>query len=141
MMRALTLPLLLLFVACGAPQEARDEPPRPSVDTTGWPDTFPGSMKGYELYGWIQDGETWFTLVTGTNRQKTFAELADPEPRLGDNGFVRIRVRGAEAARELLRRVQGEVVVQGVEVLLTRHESLPDGVESPPAEVLAQLER
>jgi hypothetical protein len=35
---------------------------------------FAESMKGYELYSW-QDGNTWkFSLLTGTNREKSLDE-------------------------------------------------------------------
>ncbi|HET6595297.1 MAG TPA: hypothetical protein VFG81_06725 [Anaerolineales bacterium] len=47
--------------ACGA----ASEPPTP----------FPESMKGYELYSW-QDGDQWnFSLLVGTNREKTLEEI------------------------------------------------------------------
>jgi len=34
----------------------------------------PSSMKGYELYSWQEEGQWHFTLVTGTNRNKTLSE-------------------------------------------------------------------
>ena len=38
---------------------------------------FPESMKGYELYSW-QDGNQWrFSLLVGTNREKTLDEIKD----------------------------------------------------------------
>ena len=45
------------------------------------------SMKGYELYSWQVQGEWYFALVIGTNRIKTYDEIASPE----------VRVRGLEA--------------------------------------------
>ena len=39
------------------------------------PTPFPESMKGYELYSW-QDGDQWnFSLLVGTNREKTLEEI------------------------------------------------------------------
>jgi hypothetical protein len=36
---------------------------------------FPESMKGYELYSW-QDGSQWkFSILVGTNREKTLEEI------------------------------------------------------------------
>ena len=36
---------------------------------------FPESMKGYELYSW-QDGNQWnFSILVGTNREKTLDEI------------------------------------------------------------------
>ena len=69
------------------------------------PDAFPSSMKGYVLYAWKRAGQSWFTLATGTNRLKTFAELDDPTPEVGESGVVRVRVAGEDAARELMRRI------------------------------------
>src|SRR5919106_5471102 len=38
---------------------------------------FPESMKGYELYSW-RDGNQWnFSLLVGTNREKTLDEIKD----------------------------------------------------------------
>ena len=42
------------------------------------PPLLPESMKGYELYSW-QDGDQWkFSLLTGTNREKTLGEIKSP---------------------------------------------------------------
>ena len=39
------------------------------------PTSFPESMKGYELHSW-QDGDQWnFSLLVGTNREKTLEEI------------------------------------------------------------------
>ena len=35
----------------------------------------PHSMKGYELYSWPEDSQWHFTLITGTNRDKTLEEV------------------------------------------------------------------
>jgi len=37
-----------------------------------------GSMKGYELYSWQAEGEWRFSLLIGTNREKTLDEIQDP---------------------------------------------------------------
>lgn len=40
---------------------------------------FPESMKGYELYSW-QEGSQWnFSLLVGTNREKTLDEIKSTE--------------------------------------------------------------
>ena len=55
--------LTILFLsACGASSESTATP-------------FPESMKGYELYSW-QDGNQWrFSILIGTNREKTLEEI------------------------------------------------------------------
>jgi hypothetical protein len=46
----------------------------PSGSTTA-SDLAAGSMKGYELYSW-QDGDRWyFSVLVGTNRNKTLDEI------------------------------------------------------------------
>jgi hypothetical protein len=42
----------------------------------------PHSMKGYELYSWQAREQWYFSLVVGTNRQKTFQEIAAPRSRI-----------------------------------------------------------
>lgn len=43
---------------------------------------FPESMKGYELYSW-QDGNTWkFSLLVGTNREKSLDEIKSADVAL-----------------------------------------------------------
>lgn len=45
---------------------------------------FPESMKGYELYSW-QDGGQWkFSLLVGTNREKTLEEIKSADVLLSD---------------------------------------------------------
>lgn len=45
-------------------------------------DGLPHSMKGYELYSWRAGGRWNFSLVVGTNRQKTFGEIASSRSRI-----------------------------------------------------------
>ena len=51
-----------------APGEPTPPPPTPS-----------GAMKGYELYSWPAGGEWHFSLLTGTDRVKTYAEVTGRE--------------------------------------------------------------
>ena len=47
--------------------------------------TLAGSMKGYELYSW-REGERWYySLLPGTNRIKSFAEISGEDVRLPDS--------------------------------------------------------
>ena len=36
---------------------------------------FAGSMKGHELYSWQEDGQWKFSVLVGTNREKTLDEI------------------------------------------------------------------
>ncbi|MBC7878655.1 MAG: hypothetical protein H7Y59_15900 [Anaerolineales bacterium] len=58
----LAISLGLLLSACGSATQPIETP-------------FPESMKGYELYSW-HDGSEWsFSLLVGTNREKTLSEI------------------------------------------------------------------
>ena len=68
-----TLPTMLfitligtLLAGCGASSQATATP-------------FPESMKGYELYSWQDSGQWKFSLLVGTNREKTLDEIKSPD--------------------------------------------------------------
>ena len=81
---------------------------------TGQPtaaDDLPHSMKGYELYSWEEEREWHFTLITGTNRVKTWEEITSEEDFISETGFVKIQVIGADAIKDILSRLpEGESV-------------------------------
>ena len=45
---------------------------------------FPESMKGYELYSWQDGGEWKFSVLIGTNRDKTLEEIKSADVVLAD---------------------------------------------------------
>ncbi|MDY7075890.1 MAG: hypothetical protein SXV54_03095 [Chloroflexota bacterium] len=55
------------------------------------------SMKGFELYSWQAEGKWRFALVVGTNRIKTFEEIASPD----------VCVEGLDALWESLDQLAG----------------------------------
>ena len=72
----------------------------------------PHSMKGYELYSWSEDEQWHFTLITGTNRNKTVEEIVSNEDFISEAGRVQIHVTGIEAIKTVLSRVpQNESIV------------------------------
>ncbi len=74
----------------------------------------PRSMKGYELYSW-QDDDSWhFTLITGTNRNKTLAEITSGEYYISETGWVNIHCIGKEEIKTALGKVpSGEWITLG----------------------------
>ncbi len=75
-------------------------PPFPTPE--GLPLTLPSSMKGYELYSW-QNGAEWnFTLITGTNRSKSFDEIIAQGNTISADGFIKISVTGMEEIQKVL---------------------------------------
>jgi len=74
-------------------------------------DELPRSMKGYELYSWSEAGQWHFTLITGTNRNKTVAEIVSSEDFISQAGWVNIHVVGVDAIKAVLGKLpQGEPV-------------------------------
>ncbi len=75
-------------------------------------DELPRSMKGYELYSWQEDDEWHFTLITGTNRNKTVDEVLSREPLVTTEGWVHIHVIGIDELKATLNRVpEGEHIM------------------------------
>ncbi|NLG49358.1 MAG: hypothetical protein GX552_04515 [Chloroflexi bacterium] len=91
---------LLLLGACAGQQAVPPEEP------TAIPlDPLPVAMKGYELYSW-PTGEGWaFTLITGTNRNKTYKEVTTGEAQVERDGWVKITVEGEAALKAVLARL------------------------------------
>lgn len=130
------LPLLLLLPAACTSGDPTGHPDLPA----SVPAALPHAMKGYELYGWERDGEPWFTLVTGTNRSKSFDELDRPGAEVSADGWVRIRVQGVDAARALVARAPvGEVFPLGLDAAQLDPRSVPAGVHPLDAGLLDAL--
>jgi hypothetical protein len=71
----------------------------------------PGSMKGYELYSWSDDNQWHFTLITGTNRNKTLEEITTGDDYISEDGWVKIQVVGVGALKTVLSKIpRGESV-------------------------------
>jgi hypothetical protein len=67
----------------------------------------PRSMKGYELYSWQEESQWHFTLITGTDRNKTLEEIiSDTNPSKDD--WVNIHVTGVEAIKAVLKRIPAD---------------------------------
>jgi len=85
--------------------------PLPTLDLSKFPNPLPEAMKGYELVSW-QSGEDWnFTLITGTNRSKSFDELMAPESQVSADGFVKITVPGVEGIKQVLAMLPAKTEV------------------------------
>ncbi|MPM69531.1 hypothetical protein SDC9_116476 [bioreactor metagenome] len=85
-----------------------------TLDFSSLPTQLPPSMKGYELYSWQVDEEWNFTLVTGTNRTKTFDEIIAPENSVDPEGYVKLTVSGVENLKKLLALLPaGEQILWG----------------------------
>ena len=84
--------------------------------------SFPESMKGYELYSWQEGGQWKFSVLVGTNRQKTLEEIKSTD-----------------------------VVLSGVDALTSTLEKIPAGqyitwssretLSIPPEDIRSQVEQ
>jgi hypothetical protein len=68
-------------------------------------DRLPHSMKGYELYSWSEDGKWNFTLITGTNRNKSLEEIVADGDYISEAGWVHIHVVGVEAIESVISKL------------------------------------
>ncbi len=80
------------------------------------------SMKGYELYSWQAGGQWKFSLLTGTNREKTLDEIQSAD----------VTLDGVDALRSVL-----EGISPGQSISWSAKEPLA----FPPAEILQQVEQ
>ena len=106
---AFVILIVPLLSACGTASQSTPTP-------------FPESMKGYELYSW-QDGNQWyFSILVGTNREKTLDEIKS-----------------------------ADTVLQGIDALTSALEQMPAGqnitwstrdtLSFPSDEVIQQIEQ
>jgi hypothetical protein len=97
--RTLLLAVTLFMFLLGSCAEGEPLPP------VSFPQSLPRSMKEYELYSW-KSGRAWrFTLITGTNRLKTPAEITSPESIL-EGDWVKITVEGVPDLESVLDRLR-----------------------------------
>jgi hypothetical protein len=65
----------------------------------------PHSMKGYELYSWLEDGQWHFTLITGTNRNKTLEEIVSKINIISEDAWVQIHLVGVDEIKTILSKL------------------------------------
>lgn len=122
----------------GSPETASAE--IEPLDLSTLPEKLPASMKGYELYSW-QSGADWnFTLITGTNRIKSFDEIIASGSSVSGDGFVKISVRGLNDLEKILKLLPaGETIVWGGMDLGSQVSAGTVYLTYPPQEVIDQV--
>jgi hypothetical protein len=93
----LLLTALLLSLVTGCENSELQEPVR-SLDL------LPVSVKGYELYSWKTDGYWNYTLISGTNRNKSYDEIVTVG-NVEDGDWIKITVHDLNNLKQLLNRV------------------------------------
>ena len=106
----LCIALLVAFVTSCQPAN----PLVPQRDTA--------SMKGYELYSWGEDGQWFFSILIGTNREKTLEEIQSPDATL----------KGIEELKAVLESIPAGEVVTWIS---------GDGLAFPPDANIRQVEK
>jgi len=96
----------------------------------------PHSIKGYELYSWLEDSQWHFTLITGTNRNKTLEEITSKEDYISQSGWVKAHVLGVDATKDVLSRLpQSELVFwcDGMHLVHTAETNI--NIQLPPEQI------
>jgi hypothetical protein len=115
-----TLCVIILTVFVSGCQSAT---PKPTEQVVNPLLPVPGAktMKGYELYSWQEGGQWYFSVLIGTNREKTLEEIQAPGAKL----------KGIEELQPLL-----ESIPAGEYVTWWSRESLA----FPPEEMFKQVQ-
>jgi hypothetical protein len=95
----------------------------------------PPSMKGYELYSWLQNGQWHFSIITGTNRSKTLEEIISPENSISETGFVKISVTGVDAIKDIFDRIPVGTSINWVDHIQKPSEQTGIVIQLPPQQV------
>jgi len=100
-------------------------------------DELPDSMKGYELYSWQENDQWQFTLITGTNRNKTLEEIAVGADVISEDGWVRVRVAGVDAIELVLSKIpQNQSVLWLAELREESAEQSSVNITLPPESIV-----
>ena len=111
---------------------------------TAWDNPLPHSGKGYELYSWpAEQGDGWrFTLITGTNRLKTYEEIVSAEDIVSEGGWVKVSVTGTEGLKALLGQLpEGESVTWNSRDWLEQMGVPAGSIRLPDEDVIDEIER
>ena len=68
-------------------------------------------LKGYELYSWQSDGKWHYSILTGTNRNKTYEEITSQKPVLVGDTALRAALRKLPRGEEVFWMSDGPHVV------------------------------
>jgi hypothetical protein len=87
----------LLFINACTKENKVDETATLSIFDTL---TVPHQMKGYEIYSWTEGNKWYFSILVGTNRIKTYAEVISNQP----SETHLITVNGIDTLKAVLNR-------------------------------------
>jgi hypothetical protein len=92
----------------------------------------PHSMKGYELYSWLEDGQWHFTLITGTDRNKTLEEITSKEDFISEAGWVNVHLIGVDAIEAALSKLPRNEFILWLDALREPSGQTDINIQLPP---------
>ncbi len=110
-----------------------------SSESLDWKQEFPASAKGYELYSWFDDGEWHFTLISGTNRNKTIDEILSLENLFTPDSWVKISVEGVQDLEPVLANLPGSQEVFWLDGVRLEGTGGGKMITLPPEEIIQQV--
>jgi hypothetical protein len=114
--------IFLLFIGllwCASiANSCKDQPVEQQVSNTFNLDTvtFNHAMKGWELYSWNQNNIWYFSILIGTNRNKTYTEVIESD----------FRVKGVDSLKLLLAKLPAKEEIFWMETVEGRSMPLPN---------------
>ena len=102
-------------------------------------DSLPRSMKGYELYSWLENGQWHFTLISGTNRNKTLEEITSKEDLVSEAGWVKASIVGADALKIALSKLPPDESVFWMDTLRDPSALTEVKIQLPPDQISDEI--
>jgi hypothetical protein len=122
----------LLWSSC-VPEE---RPPPTTAPPSG---PLPPSIKGYELYSWQVGGGWYLTLITGTDRLKTYEEVTMGQARVTED-WVELTLRGIDGLEATLAQLPPGTQVTWLGPRALRQRGVrPGKLALPPRSVLDEV--
>ena len=131
------VPVILIFTTIAVFAGCNESPPTADISAS----PLPSSLKGYELYSWPVGDNWYFTLITGTNRNKTLAEITSQDNIISENGWVKITGLGFQELIVILDRLPRSEKIFWLD---GKRLDDPDGISTiafPPGDVVDQVRK
>jgi len=127
-------------IAIAVPQKSPTAVRVATLELSALAEKYPLAFKGYELLSWQKDGEWVFTLLAGTNRQKSFNEILNAENTFTSTEIIKVSVIGADSFKELVNHLpKGEWITWGGMVLQGEVSPSTLYFTYPPDEIVDEL--
>ena len=122
--------LLMIFCSCNN-----------TPDQTGNGKTYSVSTKGYELYSWQRDGLWQFTILPGTNRNKSYEEICFGKEVILDDSFYHRTADGVDNLKIILEKFpEGESIYWTDDSSLTGNQDFAPDIVFPEDEIITEIQ-